>query len=235
MQLAYLDESHTADDYYITALCVSDGDALAFQQGLDGVVEWAQDNFGRVHETAELHAVDIVGGHNDWHWYRDSSRIPARIAVMEEAIRVIASQPVRVYIRGANIAHHRRQYGPNTEIHGTVLPWLLERVQGDAKRQQDHTLVIADDRARKDVYRADMADYRTYGTWGWRAQKLDRIVDTLHFAPSKFSRLLQAADLVSYTHTMQHKKHRDPRATAAWDRMWTTLNPVVMEASCWRS
>jgi hypothetical protein len=52
--------------------------------------------------------------------------------------------------------------------------------------------VIAVDRALKDVYRADIADYQTYGTWGWRAQKLDRIVDTLHFAPSKFSRLLQS-------------------------------------------
>jgi len=143
---------------------------------------------------------------------------------------------IKAYIRGANIAHHRRHYGPDTEIHRTVLPWLLERVQGDARAQQDHTLVIADDRARRDVYRADMADYRTYGTWGWQAQQLDRIVDTMHFAPSKFSRLLQAADLVSYTQVMQHKQHRHPlAAAAAWQRMWSALHPgIVREASCWR-
>lgn len=234
MQLAYLDESQTDDAYYITALCIDADDVLGFEQALDGVVEWAQDTYGRVHASAELHAVDIVGGQRDWERYRHQSMIPARVAVMERAIGVVAAHPVRAYIRGAGLAEHARRYGPDTEIHRTVLPWLLERVQGDASEQKDTALVIADERARANTYRADLADYRTLGTWGWRAQKLDRLVDTLHFAPSKSSRLLQAADLVSYTHAMRYKRHRDPRAAAAWQRMWAQLDPVVREFSCWR-
>lgn len=170
----------------------------------------------------------------DWKRYRPSAKIPARIAVYEEAVRVITTFDVRCYIRGANIAGHTARYTADTDIHGTVLPWVLERVQADAKTRRDVALVIADEVARQDRYRADVGDYRKMGTWGWRAQTLDRIADTLHFAPSHASRLLQAADLVSYAHTQSCRHHRDPRATAVWQRIWKALCPsIVKEASCW--
>jgi len=234
VQLAYLDESKTADAYFITALVVRDRDAIGLAAAMDGVIEYAQDNFGGVREGAELHGIDLVGGQRDWKRYRPSAKIPARIAVYEEAVRVITTFDVRCYIRGANIAGHTARYTADTDIHGTVLPWVLERVQADAKTRRDVALVIADEVARQDRYRADVGDYRKMGTWGWRAQTLDRIADTLHFAPSHASRLLQAADLVSYAHTQSCRHRRDPRATAVWQRIWKALCPsIVKEASCW--
>lgn len=235
MQVAYLDEAETSAAYYITALCMDASTVHPLEVALQEVIEWAQDQFGGVTDDAELHAVDLVGGQRDWKRYRPAERIPQRIAVYDATIEAIADFDVRTYIRGANKAVHSARYGAGTDIHGTVLPWTLERVQGDAKSRDDVAIVIADERARADRYRHDMNTYRRYGTWGWRNQRLDRIVDTLHFAPSKHSRCLQAADMVSYCHVMQLKKHRHPGAAAAWERAWQLLLKTrrVREASCW--
>lgn len=235
MQVAYLDEAETSAAYYITALCMDSSTVHPLEVALQSVVEWAADTFGGVSDDAELHAVDLVGGQRDWQRYRPTARIPQRIAVYDKAIEAIAGLDVRIYIRGADKATHASRYLAGTDIHGTVLPWTLERVQGDAKSHDDLAMVIADERALANRYRRDMGNYRRYGTWGWRAQHLDRIVDTLHFAPSKFSRCLQAADLASYCHVMQHKKHRHPNATVAWQRAWNLLlsSGRIYEATCW--
>jgi hypothetical protein len=233
VQLAYLDESEAPTAYYITALVVSDKDSIALATALDEVVEWAQANFGGVHSRAELHAHDLVGGQKDWEQYRNN--IPARIAVYERAIDAITSFDVRAYIRGADRDSHNRRYGVGTDIHGTVLPWVLERVQGDAKRRDDLVLAIADELQQHDRYRRAMREYQQTGTWGWKPEVLDRIADTLHFAPSHSSRLLQAADLVSYAHTQMCRDHKDQRTQNVWARVWGKLGAgVIKEASCWR-
>ncbi len=234
MQLAYLDESQAPSAYYITAVVVTDADAIALASALDDVVEWAQDTYGGVRDAAELHAVDLVGGLGDWHKFRPN--IPARVAVYERAIDAITAFDVRAYIRGADLAVHRGRYSAGTDIHATVLPWVLERVQADAHTRNDLALVIgiADEVKERDRYRRAVREYQRTGTWGWRSQVLDRIVDTIHFAPSHSSRLLQAADLVSYAHTQTCRSHNDPRAQAAWDRTWATLTQhIVRESTCW--
>ena len=233
MQLAYVDESKTSRAYFITALVVSDTDSIALGRALDEVVEWAQDTYGRVSERAELHAMDLVGGQGDWARWRESSFIPARVSVYERAAAAIADFDVRVYIRGADIATHQQRYSVGTDIHGTVLPWVLERVQNDAAARDDLALVIADEHQLRERYRSAMREYQRWGTSGWKPAVLDRIADTLHFAPSHASRLLQAADLVSYAHSQTKRTHPDSRAEAANNRIWATLEPVIKEATCW--
>jgi hypothetical protein len=232
VQLAYLDESKTQTAYFITALCVADQNAIALATSLNDVIEWAGDTYGGVRGSAELHAVDLVGGHNDWSKFRPQHRIAHRVAIYERAVAAIAEYPVRAYIRGADDATYQQRYG-NGDVHGTVLPWVLERVQEDAVQSNDVALVIADELHHRDRYRRAVRGYQQFGTSGWRPAVLDRIADTLHFAPSSASRLLQAADLVSYAHTQTKRTHADPRSKAAWDRIWNTLRPVIREASCW--
>lgn len=232
MQLAYLDESKAPTAYYITALVVADKDTIALAAALDDVIDWAQDTYGGVRDHAELHAVDLVGGEGDWLKYRPKQRIAARVAVYERAVSAIASFDVRAYIRGADDASFARRYSTD-DVHGTVLPWVLERVQKDVKARDDLALVIVDELQHRDRYRRHVRDYQRYGTYGWKPEVLNRIADTLHFAPSHSSRLLQAADLVSYAHTQTCRSHKDARAEAAWSRIWSTLSPVVKEATCW--
>ena len=62
----------------------------------------------------------------------------------------------------------------------------------------DYVLVIADEVDGQARHHADLSSYREVGTTGYRHRKLTRIVDTLHFAPSHASRLVQAADVITF-------------------------------------
>lgn len=231
MQLAYLDESRTAKAFHITALCVRDTDAIPLGRDLDGVIEFAQDNFGKIRSDAELHGYAIANAKEDWTSFQN--RVQARVDVYQRAAEVIAGYDVRAYIRGVNLRVHTNRYGSLKDPHETVLPWVLERVQEDAVRQQDVALPIADEVSTQDRFRANVREYQQMGTWGWRSTTLDRIADTIHFAPSKASRLLQAADLVSYAHAQSLRTHPNAHAEAAYRRIWATLSPRVKHNSTW--
>lgn len=83
-------------------------------------------------------------------------------------------------------------------------------------------------------HQRDLSFYQRKGTTGYRSRKLTRIVDTLYFAPSTASRLLQAADLVAYPH------HRiqvsgwgtDTRASNANKLLWATFSPRFTTSGC---
>lgn len=181
--------------------------------------------------NAELHGYVLVAGREAWAKLRPN--LAARIDIYQKTIEAIARFDVRIYIRGADLATHRIRYGADVNPHRTVLPWVLERVQQDAVRTKDVALVIADEVALPDRYRQDVLGYQQSGTWGWKPETLDRIADTIHFAPSKSSRLLQAADMVSYAHLQSVKRHPNALAQAANERIWSQLTGKVREASCW--
>ena len=72
------------------------------------------------------------------------------------------------------------------------------------------------------------------GEEGLEPGQIKRVIDTLHFAPSSSSRLLQAADLVAFlarrifTHT-----ETDPRAKQPYTAMWDRVTPKVSHEGCW--
>lgn len=112
--------------------------------------------------------------------------------------------------------------------------FTLERVQREATKEDSVALVIADEvGAKQGTYRADLRHYQQWGTWGWKAEVLNRLVDTIHFTPSKNSRLLQAADLVSYTRFEKDRTDGHARARAFYKERWEELRPRVREDSCW--
>jgi hypothetical protein len=230
--LAYLDEAQNADAFYVTAVVIEVTDAIPLAKTLDAVVMHAQETYGGVKEAAELHGHALVSGRDDWHGLR--GRVAACVDVYTRAVDAIANCNLRIYIRGVELAGFERRYGSLADPQGAVLAFVLERVQLRAKRLDEVALVIADEvRGKEDVYRRAVRSYQQTGTFGWKATVLDRIADTIHFAPSKSSRLLQAADLVAYAHLQSLRQHRDARAQAAYDDLWRTLGRRVHEASLW--
>lgn len=230
MHFAFLDESKHADAFCVTALVVPSAEVSPLTADLDAVVEYAQETYGRVHDGAELHGYSLAGGTDYW---APLSDVAARVDIYERAMSAIAGHDVRVCIRGAYLDEQKRRYGRDTDPYGTVLPWTLERVQDVAAFRKDEALVIADEVVAVARHRRAYREYQRHGTWGWRAQNLDRLVDTLHFAPSHASRGLQAADLVSYAYTQRRKTFRNPRAQAAWERIWSSLGDRLWEVSIW--
>ena len=231
--LAYVDESYTKERYFIVALLVPDTEASLLASALDTIVEEASYTYGRIDTRAELHGYDLVAGKGDW--LRLAEQIRVRIGIYNKAFQAIADRNVHVIIRSVDIPGLDRRY-PNghDHPHSIVLAHLLERVDDCAARQDQFALVIADEISEQDDYRRDLWGYQRSGTWGYRARKLTRIVDTIHFAPSRASRLVQAADLIAYMarRTATHIE-TDERAKNANSALWARIEPKIHHNRCW--
>ncbi len=98
----------------------------------------------------------------------------------------------------------------------------------------EYALIIADEVDAQARHRADLAGYRDVGTAGYRSRKLTRIVDTLHFAPSNASRLVQAADVIAFLYRRVFAcQETDERSRKAKLAMWSRLAPRVHHELRW--
>jgi hypothetical protein len=230
VQLTYVDESFTNSRYLIAALLVPDVEAASLGAALDTVVWDAMSKHGGVSSQAELHGYDLVAGKRDWAPL--AQKVRARIGVYDDALQAIAAHNVRIVIRSVDIVRLKKRYASPDHPHSIVMTHLLERI--DECCGQEPTLVIADEVDGQDGFRRDLWHYQRGGTWGYRSRKIKNVVDTIHFAPSSASRLVQGADMIAYiarrraTHT-----EADARAEAAWSLLWSRIQPKIVHNGCW--
>jgi hypothetical protein len=225
MLLTYLDESYTKTRYLIAALLVPDADAGSLTAALDKVVARAAWDY-EVCSEAELHAHDIFAGKGDWG--KLAAMVRARIGVYDKALQAIADHDVTVIIRSVDIPGLDRRYRGLAHPHSVVLTHLIERIDEYAAAVGERTILIADEVDAQDSYRRDLWHYQRSQTWGYRARKIQCVLDTIHFAPSSSSRLVQAADLVAFL-----ARRTDERAKRANDALWARIEPKIHHNWCW--
>ncbi|MFG2076999.1 DUF3800 domain-containing protein [Nonomuraea maritima] len=230
--LSYVDESYSSDRYYMAALLVPDDQAIPLTRALDEVVLKAWNSYGRIQRDAELHGTDLLHGKKDWEPLHGLVR--ARIGVFNDAFQAIAEHDVAIIIRGMDSKRQRARYATPYPPHQVVLSHLLERIHDHAAERDEYALIIADEGGQQGEYRKDLRDYQTTGTGGWRDRKLERIVDTLHFAPSHASRLIQAADLVAFLHRrIQTGEDKNEQARRASESLWERIKKRIVHEQCW--
>ncbi|MBO0822436.1 MAG: DUF3800 domain-containing protein [Actinobacteria bacterium] len=232
MLLAYLDESYTKERYYVGAVLVPDAAAGPLTKSLDEIVtRVAAEERGLTSET-ELHAHELVTGKRSWAALRPKMR--ARIGVYHDAIQTIVDHETTVIVSGVDITRLHRRYSSPDHPHSIALAFLAERIDEEAESRGERALLIADEVDQHDVYRRDLWGYQRNGTWGYRARTLHHVVDTMYFAPSNASRLLQAADLTTYLYRRRDAHtETDARAEREWGALWDRLQPVVRRSRCW--
>jgi Protein of unknown function (DUF3800) len=227
--LAYVDESYDDDWFAMAALLVGGPAAVALTSELDRVAAAAVRAYGLPPDT-ELHGYEIFHASGAW----AGVPVRARVGVFDDVIEAVASQQVRVIARAMDVIGQRARYGSPDSPHSVVLQHLLERVDECVTRLGDFALVIADEVDGQAKHRADLSTYREVGTTGYRQRKLTRIVDTLHFAPSHASRLVQAADVIAFLYRRVFtRQERDDRSRRAKVAMWNRLRPRVHHELCW--
>lgn len=228
MLLAYVDESYTNDWYTMAALLVDGPAAVAVSDDLNQVAASAR-AYGLTAD-AELHGFEI------WHATGAWKGVPvrARIGVFDDVVETVARQDVHVIARAIDLVGQRQRYRAPEPAHSVVLQHLLERIDECATGKGEYALVIADEVDGQAQHRASLSGYREAGTRGYRSRRLTRIVDTLHFAPSHASRLVQAADVIAflYRRAFTHIEP-DQRARRVKRRMWQRLEPRVHHQLCW--
>ncbi|MEV0006091.1 DUF3800 domain-containing protein [Micromonospora sp. NPDC050980] len=231
MLLTYVDESYNREVYYIAALLCPDQEAISLTRALDAVVARAANLHG-VAPNAELHGHDLFQAKGAWEHLAKMPRV--RIGVYNEAFQAIGDHDVKIIIRGVNSRRLRERYNATDDPHSVVLGQLLERVDEYVARRGEYALVIADEVAQPGLYRADLSLYQQHGLWGESTRRLTRIVDTLHFAPSSASRLVQAADLIAFLHRrIETETAPDDRARRANSAIWARVGPRVQHSTCW--
>jgi hypothetical protein len=229
MLLAYVDESHSPDWYYMDALVVDGVQAAALASTLDQIMATVSADYG-VGADAELHGFEVFQGKGDW------AGLPprVRIGVYNQVFDAVSKQGAKIIIRGLHRPGLASRYRLPRAPYEIVLQHLLERIDEYAAGLDTHALVIADEVDRQAKHRADLSRYRSKGTGGYRRRRLSRVVDTLHFAPSSASRLVQAADMIIYLHRrMATHTESDPRATRANQALWARIEPCVLHRWCW--
>lgn len=234
MLLAYLDESYDDAEYWLTALIVPSHSALQLQKDLDSVVEEATYSGYRVPFNAELHGYPLVHGKDDWKPM--AHMIRARIGIYSKALQAIADcDGAEIAMRGINIERHKERYGDFAyHPHRVALDYMAQSLNGWAKGHNTHFLAIADEIDQADTLRASYWNIQRYGTMSRWTGRADRAVDALHFAPSKHSRLLQAADLVSYLHFRRRRSGvTDPRAAKANEDLWQIIASQLKIHNIW--
>jgi hypothetical protein len=235
MHLCYLDEADDKTNYYVTALLVQDSDVKKLHLALEEVMEYSEVKYLIPRDT-EIHGYSIVQGEH--HWKILKSNIEARKDILVRTMKAISAYDVRIYIRGVPLNHYRSRYGTHLlDIHRTALIWTLERVQNYAASVDSDVLLISDElRQGHDELRKSIKYFQINPTYGYRGVVLDRVIDTIHFAPSNSSRLLQAADLISYAHHRNRRQHSTPELTDFHYGLWRILmeKHLVKDASVWQ-
>jgi hypothetical protein len=174
----------------------------------------------------------LFHGKDDWGALQLTPRV--RIAVYAAAFDALARHDVAVIIRGVKVKRLRSRYVYPDHPHAVVLMHLLERIHDQAKAQDQLALVIADEVDQADTYRRSLWHFQRYTTGGYRSIKLDRIVDTIHFAPSRASRLVQAADPIAYLwRRLTADVERDARAVRANEALRTKIEAKIVHRRCW--
>lgn len=235
MLLAYADESYSQgwDYYWIAALVCPEDVVGPLSNALDDVVTKAADNYSGIGTRAELHGHALLHGKDDWAPLQPMIR--SRIGIYNDAFDAISSYDVQIMIRGVHVPRLNERYIHPHHPHTVVLQHLLERIDTYAEQQEQPALVIADEVDRAKEYRRELWRYQRASTPGWRARRLTNIVDTIHFAPSDASRLVQAADLIAYLHgRMTSGADRDERARRANARLWARIEPRIYHKDWWR-
>jgi len=227
---AYVDESST-DRHFFLGTVVVDGDCAAnLEAGLDEIVAAYDGQFGLTADT-ELHGDELFQGEGAWR------EVPTRVRinVYTRAMHVIGASGARVILRGMDCRRHRERYANPSPPHEVVLGHTLERINVLARELGNWALVLADEVHNDERHRTNFRKFRRTGTPGYRSSRLPRLIDTIHFGPSHFSRCLQAADLVTFLHRRrQTRTETDDRARRANEQIWSRIARAIAHDGYWR-
>jgi hypothetical protein len=223
-RVAYIDETHNEDSYWICGLVVDVGNVIPTQEALMAVATDAAAAYG-LENVPELHGYDLFTREGAF------ERVPPRacISVYADAIDEIVAAEPSVVLRGVRRAKIRLQ-----NPHRLAFRYAIESI--DELRGDGPILIVADEHSETEqAIRRDVQSYVTYDTGGWKPRSLEKVLPELKFVDSRSNPLLQAADLIAYLHQRRFniETEADGRSQAAREMLWAKVTPLVAVTRIW--
>ena len=220
MLLAFIDESYNRDLFCLSALVADDRMTIDLSGRLDQVVESIRSS--GFPDVQELHGHEIFHGAGEWR----GVPLRLRMHVYVQAAQAIGESGALAVF--SDLARHDDKSGDATPAHERALRQLLERLEALAEERSQYMLVLADEVHSAERHRTNFRFYQDADHDGGHAGRLARILDTLYFGPSRHSRMLQAADLLTFIRLRRSTvTEPQPNATRVNDTIWAYVEPIV--------
>lgn len=178
----------------------------------------------------EFHGWEFMGGKYEW---RDVP-LRYRFGIMNKILTCVAESGGCVHIEGIDrVKHAERNYKHEYPAREVAFTYLLERINScsisrslvDGSPQL--TEIFADEHHTKEESTSNFTGYQTYGTWGYRSSKLERLHPELKFMDSRQTLALQAIDCVTYIfNRVKTHQETNPKAQKAKDDFWQLMRPM---------
>jgi hypothetical protein len=193
--VSYFDEikpnpKYNQPDYWLGAVSVPMADIPAMEGRVN---ELAASVFGSADLTkqTEFHSSELYFRNGNFQAELDVGK---RLKTFKDLLGIFDAFPQAkktfVQIKPENI-----KYSSQTADRIAFM-YLCEQLDGLMAKIGSHTLLIGDrDEERTNSAVQEFLTYRTYGTNWARGKDLERVIDSLYFADSHHSRMLQLADV----------------------------------------
>ena len=183
MLLAFLDETYTREAFVIACVVIEAAQVPELSASLNRIVD-AVVPFDGSGPPPELHAYELVSARGPWRPVESNLRRRAKIYC--ESLQCIARHADAIFVH-RSVPGLVRGERSAADLHGLGLSAMLSVVDRHVRGAGELALVVADEVP----YGADLVEvFASAGHGG--------LIDTLHFASSRTSRLVQAADVVAY-------------------------------------
>jgi hypothetical protein len=160
-----------------------------------------------------------------------------RIEIYDELLQAIAIAEAKVIVRGVYKPGLAKRYRKPYHPHDIALMFTIESIERMARDHGCHVLLVADEsREIEDAALRDLASYQTVGTaWGWNTERIDHIIDTIHFVRSETNPAIQLADCAAFIAARQRKiERREAAENPAVTRLWEDhIEPHPWRNSVW--
>lgn len=152
-------------------------------------------------QRTEFHATDICTGNRNFRRWREPGR---RLEVLKELAKII-DKPDGVFRVTVRLDVNRIDAAVDYEA--MAFMYFVEKVNQFARSRQTTSILIGDLEHGGVVERSvrNLAQYRQNGTLYAFGQTIGSIVDTVHFAQSHHSRLIQLADTYMWFKQLFHR------------------------------
>jgi hypothetical protein len=235
MWLAYVDESYSDEFHWVIGLLVEHANVNRGHRAMREAMVRIENAFPVIDaDEVELHGYEIFHGHGAFAVLSDQPR--ARVWIYNEAMTALLASEYQVILRGVSKRGLLRRYGDFADHpHRICMAHLIERIDDFCVDRDARALLVADEHAEtQGSLLEDLLTYQERGTWGYRAKRITRVIDTIHFVPSFTNRLIQGADLAAFIarRFLSHEE-TDRRSQQAVLGLWVQMLPRIYHQNCW--